>query len=129
MEKIEVKNVESDGPLPIMYKNPFDKDVYWICDKDFDEKITSVFLGHGERYIGYMNTLEDVFYQENLLKNEGWVKCKKPEIEVTQEKLSRKMRRHMERKGIKITTEEPKTVKQPMTIQERLRSKLEQGGK
>ena len=100
-------------PLPAMYKNPNDNDVYWICDYDQDQKITSVFVGHGEKYCSYLPNFEEVYKQEMLLKNEGWVKCKKPEITVTfdEKTLPRKYKRELERQKKKEEKKQQKKEK------------------
>jgi len=99
MEANVLNNKKPDSILPLMYSNPRDKGVFWICDYDQDDKITSVFMGHKDRYIAYMPSLEDAENQEELLKNDGWVKCKKPEINVKidDKKLPRSLRRKLER--------------------------------
>ncbi len=84
--------------LPLAYKDP-KEDHYWICDYDGEDKITSMFFGEDERFIAYMPTEQDAIEQETLLKNAGWVKCKKPEINVKfdEKVLPRKVRRKMAR--------------------------------
>jgi len=69
--------------LPLYYKDQFDTDVYWICDYDEQKRITSVFIGHGDKYIRYLETEQQVNEQEQLLKDKGWVKCINPQIEIT----------------------------------------------
>ena len=73
---------EKSKILPLMYKDPSIKDGYWICDYDEENRITSVFLGEGEKYTAYMPNIEEVKIQEKLLIGVGWVKCKKPEINI-----------------------------------------------
>ena len=70
-------------PLPVCYKDITDKDVYWICGLDQEKKITSVFVGHGERYSAYLPNTDEIKKQEELLKEQGWVKIKRPEINIT----------------------------------------------
>ena len=89
----------SNNILPLMYKNPNDTDGYWLCDYDDDKKITSVFIGHEEKYIAYMPSPNDALKQEEMLVNDGWVKCKKPEVtfSMIEKSLPRKYRRKMEK--------------------------------
>ena len=86
--------------LPLFYKDQFDSDVYWICDKDDKGKIVSIFLGHGDRYTAYMDTEADVKHQESMLREKGWVKCRKPDIKVNidETKLPRKLKRQEKRR-------------------------------
>ena len=86
--------------LPLLYKDPLEKDVFWICDYDEDKKITSVFFGHDERYSAYMDSEADAQRQEEMLKESGWVKCKKPEVTMSFENKhgsARKLKRKQER--------------------------------
>lgn len=69
--------------LPLTYKKMDDKDVFWICDLDQDEKITSVFIGHGDKFVAYLPNVDKIKEQEKLLIDDGWVKVKKPEINFT----------------------------------------------
>jgi hypothetical protein len=69
--------------FPVAYKDQYEKDVMWICDYDEEERITSVFVGNGEKYNAYMPNLMEVKNQEKLLKDAGWVKINRPKIEVT----------------------------------------------
>jgi hypothetical protein len=94
----------SNEDFPLVYKDQFNKDVYWFCDYDQDKKITSIFIGRNEdgdseKYIAYMDTMEQVKVQEELLKNVGWVRCKMPEITAEEHQLNRKERRLQEKKN------------------------------
>jgi len=71
--------------FPVAYKDQYDKDVYWICDLDEEKRITSVFIGHGEKYNAYM-TLSDVKIQIEKLKTQGWIKVNRPKVELTFDK-------------------------------------------
>lgn len=76
----------SQNTASLCYKDQFDTDVYWFCDRDEQNRITSIFVGHGERYMTYMDTEQQVLEQEAMLKEKGWVKCDKPKIEITHDK-------------------------------------------
>ena len=121
MEIDKTSDETPDTVLPLMYKDPHDKDVYWICDRDEEKRITSVFLGHGERYSTYFESEKDALHQEGLLRGVGWVKCKKPEITFT---MDEKSKRKQER--AKTSNEKPKQTyseKRNETLS-RLRSKI-----
>lgn len=92
--------IKRDEKLPITYTDPHDENVYWVCDYDADGKIVSVFIGHGDKYTAYMPSMEDVYKQEDMLIEHGWLKCKQPTINVDFDKksLPRKYKRQLERK-------------------------------
>lgn len=79
--------------LPLTYKNAHEKDVFWVCDLDEEEKITSVFIGHGDKYCAYLPNIEEIKKQEQLLIDDGWVKVKQPEINFTFDAPKRSLRK------------------------------------
>lgn len=94
-------DTNNDSILPLAYKDPFVKDNRcWICDYDENNKIVSLFIGKDEgddvpqRFTAYLPNLDEVKKQEELLKNEGWVKCKKPEITITEEQ-EKEIKKHI----------------------------------
>lgn len=66
--------------LPLIYVDQFDKNVFWLCDRDEEGRITSVFCGYGEKECFYIDSLEGVKEQRDKLIENGWVKGKKPTI-------------------------------------------------
>ena len=99
-ENVSLKDKGNTELLPLAYMDSLDKGVYWLCDYDENHKITSVFMGHGERYSAYLNNINDILDQEKKLVEVGWIKCKKPEINIKfdEKKLPRKIRRQLEKK-------------------------------
>lgn len=103
----EHKNDCKYPELPISYKDPYQKDVMWICDYDEEKKITSVFIGHGEKYVAYIPTLNEVARQKYLLKDQGWVEVKRPNVNFTftpsdTSHVNRAMRRKMKKEKTTI---------------------------
>lgn len=68
--------------FPLSYMDQYQKGVYWICDYDDKNNITSVFFKTGEedRHTAYLPNLKEVCKQRDMLIDNGWVKVKKPEI-------------------------------------------------
>lgn len=101
IEDADVEIRKQDGYLPLWYRDPVEKDTFWLCDYDQNKNITSIFLGHGEKLCQYLRDLDHVKEQEERVREIGWVKCKLPDINVTfdapQSQPSRKERRKMER--------------------------------
>jgi len=110
-EKIEEVEVESllnreTGELPFAYFEPTTEGkLMWVCNYDAEGKITSVTqLPDGQRRIAY---LEDKATAEKIrdeLIEHGWKKLKPPKVTLTYpgqkegQPLSRKQRRHLQRK-------------------------------
>lgn len=76
--------------LPLIYTHPIEETIMWVCDKDQNGKVTSVFVGRGERYCAYLPDEEEAKKQENLLINDGWIKRRKPEITISFAKKKKK---------------------------------------
>lgn len=94
-------NASGGFEFPLTYTDPFATEkIYWICDRDADGKLTSVFFNASkrERQSSFYE-MENVIEQEKMLKEVGWVKCKQPEINIKVEgdKVPRKLRRRLAR--------------------------------
>lgn len=76
--------MSNENIFPIMYMSNLDNMIYWICDYDEDKKLTSMFFKRDdpERFIAYC-TEEEAIKQRDLLIDQGWIKCKKPEMVIT----------------------------------------------
>lgn len=90
-EKEFLKNIKIDFPLnskeddvPFGYVNPkfTEGTMYWMCGKDEDEKITSVFgtSTSKEKAITYLTTVQEAVRFKNELVRDGWQPIK-PKIE------------------------------------------------
>lgn len=94
IEKVDVLDhtaARGFDELPFTYFDPQNSHIYWICNHDQDGKITSVYVSTkekkgNERYMGYLDTIEQAVQQRNELILRGWVEFKLPEISVTQPK-------------------------------------------
>jgi len=90
VEGIKFEQVKKDetSNLPLMYMAPFDNEVFWICDYDENKKILSMFFKHREddRHYAFFDSEEQALEQKELLVNTGWIKCKRPEVNIFQEK-------------------------------------------
>jgi len=75
--------------LPFTYADPKQPHIYWICNYDQDEKITSVYVNQKEpkennRYAGYLDTMEQAKWQRNELIKMGWKEFKLPQLTVSE---------------------------------------------
>ncbi len=97
-------NTSDDDSLPYSYQNPeTEGKLIWICDKDADGKITSVFVmndqGGQEKKCSYLKDLDEAKNVRNTLIDNGWRVFHPPKVVFTmpdgQEKtaLSRKDKR------------------------------------
>ena len=70
--------------LPFMYKDPLNMFVYWMCDRDEEGKLVSVFVNdenERETHSVYL-TEEEALTQKKYLIHLHWQKMPKPEINI-----------------------------------------------
>ena len=115
-EKAFVENVDTksifnpkNDKLPYGYFDPErEGKLFWICNYDAEQKITSVFVydygTHQDRNVQYINTLEEAKNVRNTLVESGWKKLVSPKITFTYpgvkegKPLNRKQKRYLKRK-------------------------------
>lgn len=97
--------------LPFTYADPNQPHIYWICNYDQNEKITSVYVNQkkskgNNRYAAYLDTMEQAKWQRNELIKMGWKEFKLPQLTVSEKggaifggggRSTRMQRRAMER--------------------------------
>jgi hypothetical protein len=119
-----------DKILPLMYQDQFDPEVRWICDYDEEKNITSVFIGHGDRYVYYLPDLDAVLDQEKMLVDKCWVRCAKPKINIVQNAPSsapknRKEKRDKERSEKKAAEKAKKEERKKLEHEKIVKNQVE----
>lgn len=115
----ETKKPFPEGELPFCYQDPLNMYVYWICDRDSDGKLVSIFTNdEGERdsYHAYM-TEDEALMQRKLLRKEHWQPMSKPQITIQNER---------EMFDASLVPGERTPKKGEPTVRQRLRKKLEE---
>jgi len=116
--------------LPFYYTDPNNTLVTWICNKDHEGKITSILMNSEleEKFITYIDTIEQAIQARNELIQLGWVEWSLPEFKGLQENwdaIPRKKQRAYIRKTLKETIKEEKDVERRGRLREKLRYEKE----
>ena len=104
------------GDLPFGYFEPTSEGkIYWICGRDRDQKITSIFSYDGpdgkEKEMRYLVDLDEAkkFRDELILNN--WLPIKTPEMKMYHNgqeiKLNRKQKKKLAKKVVQIIKDDP----------------------
>lgn len=89
-----IKKVKIESCINIGDEMPFalvnsTGEALWMCGPDEQGRITSVFQNpkkKEERQITYLKNKDEALQHRSLLKDEGWIEAKIPEISVTSQK-------------------------------------------
>lgn len=82
-----VEKKYNDGHLPYMLRHPTKREIVWVCDRDEDGKITSLYiyspLGETpERRGNYLATRKEADDTYQVLRLNGWEHISPPKIEI-----------------------------------------------
>lgn len=86
MNEIQIRDFNSpDGELPYIIVEPTSEGkIVWVCGKDEEERVTSVYVYQGktrERQIAYLPNIEEAKRTRDILLQNGWFYGKAPTLE------------------------------------------------
>ena len=90
-----------DNNLPFSYSDPLNMFLYWICDRDENGDIMSIFVNEEKErdvYSMKLNSMEDAISQRDALLAEHWQKIFYPKIEIKVDEDVSKMKGKLRKK-------------------------------